>query len=169
MNKGGVSERRVVSGLGARIREAREAWGGYGTNGKTRFAQATGISYTVLLEYESGKKQPGAWPLLRISEVSGVTADYLLRGTNKPAARSPAEHLKGLIRLLTNAPTVQELPEDLRRRYRDRVFYIARQFRRLLYDAQEFLEQARRHAGDLQFKADEFRQDWLVDQKDDDE
>lgn len=157
------AETRKIPGLGDRIRSAREQWGGYGEIGKTRFAEVLGVGVQSLYEYETGKALPSAWVIWRVANVTGVSTEWLLRGNESPALRSPRALIQQAARRMLHDPSLKGIGDDLRRRYADRVRYITKQFLRMIYDIEEFLEQAKRHSQDREFKAEEYRRDWLAD------
>lgn len=93
---------------GDRIREIREQrqWT------QDQLAEATGISKGFLSDVENSKAKVGSEYLLKIADVFGVSADYLLRGERKELKqREP----------ITIPPELQEAAEDLGLSYAETV------------------------------------------------
>lgn len=61
-------------GLGARIRQAREAAGLY----QHQLAEAVEVGPTAVTRWETGKRIPPAVRLSRVAKTLNVTVDYLL-------------------------------------------------------------------------------------------
>ena len=63
-----------MSDMGMRIKQARQQSGVV----QESLAEQVGVSRTAIAKWESGKSVPTVWNLLRLAEVLGVSADFLL-------------------------------------------------------------------------------------------
>lgn len=159
-----MPDRKEIPGLSARLREAREHWGGYGLHGLREFSRATGIAYSALAEYERGEKQPGSWALWRIARLSGLSADYLLAGGEKPEQVTPTAHVREAVRALQTRGLKAQLGRVERLLFAERVRFVSDQLERLVFDAGLYLRRLHARSQRLKFDHEQERRELLAEE-----
>ena len=79
-----VLEKSIEDGIGIRLKAARENKG----ISQTDLHRLTGLSRTVLINYEAGRHIPGVRELRLLSDALGVTPNWLIYGTEEPIPKS---------------------------------------------------------------------------------
>jgi transcriptional regulator with XRE-family HTH domain len=75
---------------------------------QTEFGQLAGLHYTHIGRFERGASRPSGDTLKRLSDVLGVTSDYLLEGAADEAAKARFEDRE----LLKQFQEVEHLPDE---------------------------------------------------------
>lgn len=171
-------KRWVVEGLADRLREARAAWGrGRETPGGDeakwrRYLDLTGIPKSSLYAYENGETQPKAWDVLRVSEVTGFSVEYLLRGEQfaaRPKRPTPPTLVRRLLREL-RVIGEDRIPDRKRRAdYERHVRLAGKQIKRVLWDIGNYLKDIRHEIGFEELKEEEYRNQFKSEWGEDDD
>jgi transcriptional regulator with XRE-family HTH domain len=75
-----------------------EARGFLGMNRK-EFAEAVGVPYRTVTNYENGSREPGSEYLLKVADYCGVTTDWLLGFSDSARAVTPGAELARLLEM----------------------------------------------------------------------
>lgn len=74
-----------------------------------------GVSESTISLYETGKREPNYETLLKIAELFNVSVDYLLRGEEVPAAKTPITDDDIKFALFGGGPVTDEQFEEVKR------------------------------------------------------
>lgn len=74
-----------------------------------------GVSESTISLYETGKREPNYETLLKIAELFNVSVDYLLRGEDAPAYKTPITDDDIKFALFGGGPVTDEQFEEVKR------------------------------------------------------